>query len=376
MGKKTKETDDKERQKDDALRKKRREEVATYLRNKVSTKNAVIKGEKVLYFPGSKAVDCLMESRWAKDPSSSEEYSPCIRSRKDAVLYCEFLLQDRYFIRAEKVDVKPKEEPVKEDTKKASKAKLKEEADKQDTKKASKVKQTEDSDNKSSSKGSKARTTDSPQTTKEKKKRKFRLKDHASQRFVDDIDDVYIWNHEPVGKSSYAIGLAVVIGAVAFSLRPLWPESSNVLMWYFTLILLALIIALVALYIVRYFLYGLVTIATGGLVELWIVPNLTNDKLGFFDSFKPLYSLKKKQKKKKKAKNESDLDNSDQEEQGDSQGQEEQGDNQGQEDQGDNQGQEEEQGDSQSQDGEEQESEDKKGSGSVVTVQQEQVTST
>ena len=38
---------------------------------------------------GAKAVDCLMESRWAVDPSSSEEYSPCIRSRKDAALYCD-----------------------------------------------------------------------------------------------------------------------------------------------------------------------------------------------------------------------------------------------------------------------------------------------
>ncbi|KAL5490818.1 hypothetical protein EMCRGX_G016005 [Ephydatia muelleri] len=312
MGKKTKEVDDKERQKEEALKRKRREEVATYLKNKVATKNAVIKGEKVSYFAGSKAVDCLMESRWATDPSSSEEYSPCIRSRKDAVLYCDFLLQDNYFIRAEKVEVKPKEERDKEDAKKVLK---------DETSLAEKTKS-----GKQGNKNKGQTTPDSPQTSKEKKKRKFRLKEHASQHFVDDPDDVYIWHFEPVGKSSYAIGLAVVFGAVAFSLRPLWPESSNILMWYFTLLLMALIVALVALYIVRYVLYGLVVIATGGRMELWLVPNLTNEKLGFFDSFKPLYSLKKKRKKegKKASSKGSDQENSDQEDQGMSQDGEEQ----------------------------------------------------
>ena len=312
MGKKIKEVDDKERQKDEALKRKRREKVATYLKKKVSTKNAVIKGEKVLYFAGSKAVDCLMESRWATDPSSSEEYSPCIRSRKDAVLYCDFLLQDHYFVRAEKFEVKPKEDTDKEDGKKVSKDETLQGAEK----------------TKSGKQGNKNKgqtTPDSPQTSKEKKKRKFRLKEHTSQHFLDDPDDVYIWRFEPIGKSSYAIGLAVVFGAVAFSLRPLWPESSNILMWYFTLLLIALIVSLVALYIVRYFLYGLVVIATGGRVELWLVPNLNNEKLGIFDSFKPLYSLKKKRKKEGKKIKGSDQENSDQEDQGRSQdGEEEQ----------------------------------------------------
>ena len=60
-------------------------------------------------------------------------------------------------------------------------------------------------------------------------------------------------------------------------------------------------------------------IATGGRVEFWLLPNLTNDKLGVIESFKPLYSVKKKRKKegKKGGKKEgtgSDLENSDQEE--------------------------------------------------------------
>ena len=80
------------------------------------------------------------------------------------------------------------------------------------------------------------------------------------------------------------------------------------------------------LFPVRYVLYGLVVIATGGRMELWLVPNLTNEKLGFFDSFKPLYSLKKKRKKegKKASSKGSDQENSDQEDQGMSQDGEEQ----------------------------------------------------
>ena len=69
---------------------------------------------------------------------------------------------------------------------------------------------------------------------------------------------------------------------------------------------------------VRYFLYGLVLIATSGRVELWIVPNLTNDKLGVVESFKPLYSVKKKRKKEGKKGGSkvkgSDQESSDQEE--------------------------------------------------------------
>lgn len=110
---------------------------------------------------------------------------------------------------------------------------------------------------------------------------------------------------------------------------------------------------------VRYFLYGLVLIATSGRVELWIVPNLTNDKLGVVESFKPLYSVKKKRKKEGKKGGSkvkgSDQESSDQEESngqgqegGDGRGQEG-GDGRSQDDDGDGRGQEDD-GDGRSQD--------------------------
>lgn len=55
---------------------------------------------------------------------------------------------------------------------------------------------------------------------------------------------------------------------------------------------------------VRWVVYGVVLVATGGKLSFWILPNLDSEKTGFFDSFKPLHSAewaKPKKKSKKKA---------------------------------------------------------------------------
>lgn len=41
---------------------------------------------------------------------------------------------------------------------------------------------------------------------------------------------------------------------------------------------------------------------TVGKLHFWIFPNLDNEKCGFFDSFKPLYSVERKKDKTKKKK--------------------------------------------------------------------------
>lgn len=51
---------------------------------------------------------------------------------------------------------------------------------------------------------------------------------------------------------------------------------------------------------VRWFLYGLVMVFTMGKVQFWILPNLENDKCGFFASFVPLYSIERHIKSGKK----------------------------------------------------------------------------
>ncbi len=45
---------------------------------------------------------------------------------------------------------------------------------------------------------------------------------------------------------------------------------------------------------------------TAGKLHFWVMPNLDNEKCGFFESFHPLYSIewKKSKKKKKQSENE------------------------------------------------------------------------
>ena len=39
-------------------------------------------------FTGSKAVDCLMASKWTELPRTEDDYTPYFASRNDAVAYC------------------------------------------------------------------------------------------------------------------------------------------------------------------------------------------------------------------------------------------------------------------------------------------------
>ena len=55
----------------------------------------------------------------------------------------------------------------------------------------------------------------------------------------------------------------------------------------------------------RWIVYGVALVFTGGKLKFWILPNLDNEKTGFFESFMPFYSVewvKEKKKLKKKAK--------------------------------------------------------------------------
>ena len=52
--------------------------------------------------------------------------------------------------------------------------------------------------------------------------------------------------------------------------------------------------------IVRWFIWGLLFTLSVGKINLWLLPNLDNERLGVLESFKPLYSLKFKKKKKSK----------------------------------------------------------------------------
>ena len=98
---------------------------------------------------------------------------------------------------------------------------------------------------------------------------------------------------QPPSISTYVIRFIVVLGSIAWTLQPLWPAFTRVAMWYIAIVASCVIGALLVLLILRWFLFGLVMVATLGKVQFWVFPNLNEEKYGFVDSFKPLYSVER-----------------------------------------------------------------------------------
>ena len=265
--------------------KKTLEKVAKYLRFNLRTKAAVLKREKVEYFTGSAAVDTLMKSKWAvvaeeakedetKQSKKHEEGGEVeFHTRVEAVSFCNYLIDLQYMLRVNKVEVKSTADTTDTGDDEPTKGIKSEDQDgDQQSKKPSKTK----------GKGEEAK----------KKKKRYRLDIHQKQQFRDS-DDLYIWKYNPPSTSTYVIGFVVVLGAVAWTLQPLWPASTRVAMWYVAMAAACVVGVLLVLLVLRWFLFGLVLVATLGKVHFWVFPNLNEEKYGFVDSFKPVYSIER-----------------------------------------------------------------------------------
>uniref|UniRef100_H2ZEH6 Translocation protein SEC62 n=1 Tax=Ciona savignyi TaxID=51511 RepID=H2ZEH6_CIOSA len=79
-------------------------QMAKHVRFKTPKKNTVLQKQKVDYFVGSKAVDTLMESHWAK---STKKADAMISSREEAIIFMEKLLHSNLFYRVEKILKEP-----------------------------------------------------------------------------------------------------------------------------------------------------------------------------------------------------------------------------------------------------------------------------
>uniref|UniRef100_A0A8C8UI04 Translocation protein SEC62 n=1 Tax=Peromyscus maniculatus bairdii TaxID=230844 RepID=A0A8C8UI04_PERMB len=118
--------------------------VAKYLRFNCPTKSTNMMGHRVDYFIASKAVDCLLDSKWAKAKKGEEAL---FTTRESVVDYCNRLLKKQFFHRALKVmkmkydkDIKKekdkgKSESGKEEDKKSKKENIKEEKTKKEKEK-------------------------------------------------------------------------------------------------------------------------------------------------------------------------------------------------------------------------------------------------
>lgn len=311
--------------------------VAKFLRSNVPTKTTTLCGMKVDYFVGSKAIDALLASHWGE--KSKKKESKLFESRDDAVAYCQRLLDKKQlFHRARKIvqNKKDEEEEAPTDESK-SKRRIKKKEDSLELESSKKKKKhlkaeaaeeplTEEEGSskkkKRKEKGEESVAEDAggegTPVVKEKKKKRIKLDMHEDQTFIDG-NEAYVWIYDPIRPTTFLIGLALVVGAIAVCLFPLWPEWMRVGAYYLSLVAAGLLGFILALSIFRYILYAFLWLATLGKVQFFLLPNLTED-VGFFDSFVPAYELethwgnesddsdKKKKKKRKKAK---DSDNED-----------------------------------------------------------------
>ncbi|KAK2895860.1 translocation protein SEC62 [Channa argus] len=256
--------------------------VAKYLRFNCPTKSTNMMGHRVDYFIAFKAVDCLLDSKWAKAKKGEEAL---FTTRESVLDYCNRLLKKQFFHRALKVMKKKPEKDTKKEKEK-DKEKNKGDSSKEEEKKGKKEKKKESE----AAETKKEKSDDSPGTPKKKKevKKKFKLEPHDDQLFLDG-NEVYVWIYDPVHFKTFAMGLILVIAVIAATLFPLWPAEMRVGVYYLSVAAGCFVASILLLAVARCILFLIIWLVTGGRHHFWFLPNLTAD-VGFIDSFRPLYT--------------------------------------------------------------------------------------
>ncbi|KAM7248483.1 hypothetical protein CapIbe_000522 [Capra ibex] len=238
--------------------------VAKFLRFNCPTKSTNMMGHRVDYFIASKAVDCLLDSKWAKAKKGEEAL---FTTRESVVDYCNRLLKKQFFHRALKTVKRknPKRRKLLELPK------------------------------------------------RKKPRKKFKLEPHDDQVFLDG-NEVFVWIYDPVHFKTFVMGLILVIAVIAATLFPLWPAEMRVGVYYLSVGAGCFVASILLLAVARCILFLIIWLITGGRHHFWFLPNLTAD-VGFIDSFRPLYTheykgpkadLKKDEKSETKKQQKSD----------------------------------------------------------------------
>ncbi|XP_063772282.1 translocation protein SEC62 [Pseudophryne corroboree] len=262
--------------------------IAKYLRFNCPSKSTNMMGHRVDYFIASKAVDCLLDSKWAKAKKGEEAL---FTNRESVVEFCNRLLKKQFFHRALKVmKMKPEKDPKKEKEKdkgKLDSGKEEKRESKKDSTKEEKVKK--DKEKKKEAEKEETKKDETPGTPKKKEtKRKFKLEPHEDQLFLDG-NEVYVWIYDPVHFKTFAMGLILVIAVIAATLFPLWPAEMRVGVYYLSVGAGCFVASILLLAVARCILFLIIWLLTGGRHHFWFLPNLTAD-VGFIDSFRPLYT--------------------------------------------------------------------------------------
>ncbi|CAI6343191.1 unnamed protein product [Macrosiphum euphorbiae] len=280
--------------------------VAAWLRKHVPHKKTKFAGHNVEYFTGSKAVDSLLESKWA----TSEKL---FTTRQEIETFLDLMLKHQFYHRAKKVPISDQELKAM----KNKKSKKSNDTDKDEKKKTDKKKKDKkDDESEETSKDDKIDDDKikSTEIERKKKSRKIRLEMHMEQSFVDNLD-AYVWIYDPIPFYYWVIGTFIVFGGIGICLFPLWPPQVRMGVQYLSIAAAGFLIFIIVLAILRLVLFSLLWILTTGKLHFWLFPNLTED-VGFFASFWPIYtysvfykkSAKKGKKKKEKLSDDEDED--------------------------------------------------------------------
>ncbi|XP_055595608.1 translocation protein SEC62 [Uranotaenia lowii] len=270
--------------------------VAKWLKSNVPTKKTKFLNHNVEYFSAIRAVDALLESKFAKGDN-------CLMPHRQAAIdFLDEMLHHKFFHRAKKVPVSEQE----------LRGKSKKSAEKEKDKGSAKEDKATDGGESSHAEGGKGDSKAAAE--KEKRKRKIRLEMHPEQLFVDG-HEAYVWLYDPIPMHYWIFGALLVVGAIVICLFPLWPPMLRKGVYYLSIAAAGFLVFILGLAVLRFVIFCLVWILTGGKHHFWLLPNLTED-VGFFASFWPLYdheykdgsSDKDKSKKNKKKKRDKDSD--------------------------------------------------------------------
>ncbi|XP_068699276.1 translocation protein SEC62-like isoform X2 [Montipora capricornis] len=264
---------------------KEENDVGKYLRFNCPSKSSSMHGQKVEYFIGSKAVDCLLDSKWASGKGGTEIL---FTDRLSVETYLDKLLLLGFFnrvVRIKKVK-KTEKEKEKEREKEKEGVKEKEEAKKKKQKKEKTEEGKKSTEGAGEGEGKKTR----------KIKVKLELSEPEEQYFVDDDNEAYVWYFDPVHPKTIVMGALVVVATIAICLFPLWPSNIREYVWYLSVLAAAAVGSILVLAVLRYVFFAIVWVLTWGRHHFWLLPNLT-EECGFKESFIPLYTHEYKGKK-------------------------------------------------------------------------------
>uniref|UniRef100_A0A5K3EHV5 Translocation protein SEC62 n=1 Tax=Mesocestoides corti TaxID=53468 RepID=A0A5K3EHV5_MESCO len=286
-------------------------EVCKYLYRNLHSEEGRLAGCRVNFFYANAAIECLLQSPWAKVQSKDRDVkSPQFSNSDLAVRFMEKLVDKNLIGRAikckRKTQLKRKEDEKKVKARKNAESK---DADKKEATSSATTSPSEKSATTTSTiklKNEKASVTSgesyisflfsSSSSTSAKRKKPVRLEYARDQIFVlneaeGDNENVYIWVYEaPPSATTLFLGLALIIGVIVCCAFPMWPWQARQAAYYVTLAALALLGALLLLAAVRAVLYVVILVGSLGRVRLWIFPNFFAD-CGFIESFQPFYSF-------------------------------------------------------------------------------------